>query len=264
MKPRDAARLILHSVVGALIALLFSGVAAYPQQKQAPPPKRPAVAPRPSGEQPATQNAARPQAGNENSNQQSQSSNGSAGYSPNSMQSGTAPCNQAVSSPYGRAPIRPCNAATSQAQNSNRQALNASQEGYGKFPGGGGYSMTLYSCFRSGGQVLCDFDLTNQHNAQIAAKSAYPGLHFVSSSGRMFPRSDAFFVDTDGSQFDDSQITPGNKVRLIMVFDNVPASLTSASLAAGPTVVQNVAISAQEEGTAPQSASSGKSSPSPK
>lgn len=114
--------------------------------------------------------------------------------------------------------------------------------------------MTAYSCFRSGSQVLCDFDVTNQGNVRANAKQIYGDTHMVNGSGRVLQRTDAYFVDTDGSQFVDSQITPGNKVRMIMVFNNVPASTTSVSLAQGSNTIQSVAIANQEPGTADSTA----------
>ena len=114
--------------------------------------------------------------------------------------------------------------------------------------------MTAYSCFRSGSQVLCDFDVTNQGNVRANAKQIYGDTHMVNGSGRVLQRTDAYFVDTDGSQFVDSQITPGNKVRMIMVFNNVPASTTSVSLAQGSNTIQSVAIANQEPGTADSAA----------
>jgi hypothetical protein len=109
--------------------------------------------------------------------------------------------------------------------------------------------MTAYSCFRSGSQVLCDFDVTNQGNVRANAKQIYNDTHMVNGSGRVMQRTDAYFVDTDGSQFVDSQITPGNKVRMIMVFNNIPATTTTVSLAHGSDTIQSVAIADREPGT---------------
>jgi hypothetical protein len=114
--------------------------------------------------------------------------------------------------------------------------------------------MTAYSCFRSGAQVLCDFDVTNQGNIRANAKQIYGDTHMVNGSGRVLPRTDAYFVDSDGSQFNDSQITPGSKVRMIMVFNNVPASTSSVSLAQGSNTIQSVAIANQEPGAADNTA----------
>jgi hypothetical protein len=252
MESRRVVRFSLHFVAGALAALLFASFNAPAQQPQAQP-KRPVVGPRQTGAQsaqPAKTNAVRPQAGNSNPQQHPQQ--GSYNNPSNPTQNGAAPCNAAAPGRpgypgRGQTAAAPCNS-TSQGQD-NRQPLNAADEGIGNFPGGGGYNMTLYSCFRSGSQVLCDFDVWNQHNVLASARNIYGDLRLVNSSGRMFPHNDAFFVDTDGSQFDASQIMPGNKVRLIMVFNNVPASLTNVSLAQGPTIVQGVGITAQEAGT---------------
>jgi hypothetical protein len=137
---------------------------------------------------------------------------------------------------------------------SGSHASASAGQALGSFPGCCGYTMTAYSCFRSGSQVLCDFDVTNQGNIRANAKQIYSDTHMVNSSGRVLSRTDAYFVDSDGSQFVDSQITPGSKVRMIMVFNNVPANTSSVSLAQGSNTIQSVAISSQEPGTAESTA----------
>lgn len=112
----------------------------------------------------------------------------------------------------------------------------------------------MYSCFRSGASVLCDFDVTNQGNAQANAKVIYSDLRIVGSGGRIFPHSQAFFVDTDGSQFGTSYISAGNRVRMVMQFENIPASYSTVTLVQAANRVQNVTISSQEPGTSPQTA----------
>jgi len=142
-------------------------------------------------------------------------------------------------------------ASGSQAAGGSRAGVGGGNgQSLGSFPGCCGYTMTAYSCFRSGSQVLCDFDVSNQGNIRANAKQIYGDTHMVNGSGRVLPRTDAYFVDTDGSQFVDSQITPGNKVRMIMVFNNIPASTTSVSLAQGSNTIQSVPIANQEPGTA--------------
>jgi hypothetical protein len=132
---------------------------------------------------------------------------------------------------------------------SSRSAINTSNEGLGSFPGCCGYNLTVYSCFRSGVNVLCDFDVTNQGNAQASAKAIYGDLRIVGSGGRMFGHSQAFFVDTDGSQFGNSYISAGNRVRMVMQFENIPTSYSTVTLVQGQTKIQNVSISSQEPGT---------------
>ena len=251
MKLRNAIPLVVRCIAAALVLAGFSGLAASAQQ---PAPKRPTILPRAANTQPAKPNPS-------NSQPAAPSQPGTNGGS----QNGSAPCNTNTTSIPGRSRLpasisnripssasTPCNNnnnSTINNQGNNRQPFNASIQGVGNFPGCCGYNMTLYSCFRNGGQVLCDFDVTNQHNVQVNAKQIYGDLRILNSSGRIFPRGDAFFVDdADGSQFEVSQITPGNKVRLIMVFENVPQTYTNVSIAQGSTVVQSVAISAQESG----------------
>jgi hypothetical protein len=179
--------------------------------------------------------------------------------SPDTAQNGTGPCNGSapglpgvpLRGQTGYTAGRPCN----DPNLANRQQFNNYHGGVGNFAGCCGFSMTLYTCFRNGGQVLCDFDLTNQNNAQADAHTVFGDVRILNSSGRIFPHQDAFFVDADGTQFDTSQITPGNKVRLIMVFENVPETYTTVSLAHAQMVVQAVTISAQDSGAAAQTAS---------
>jgi len=99
---------------------------------------------------------------------------------------------------------------------------------------------------RRDAQVLCDFDVTNSGSAQANSRSIYFDLRMVSTSGRVFPRTDAFFVDGDGTPFTDSLITAGNRVRLVMVFEGIPDSYSIVTLAHGNDVVQGVPIAAQQ------------------
>jgi hypothetical protein len=128
-----------------------------------------------------------------------------------------------------------------------RSTLNT-QQGLGSFPGCCGYNLTAYSCLRNNSQVLCDFDVTNQGNIQANAEAIYRDFHLVGTSGRVFGRSNAYFVDTNGSPFTVSQLSSGNAVRYVMVFDNVPNEYASVSLAQGQTLIQGVQL------TSPQAA----------
>ena len=136
---------------------------------------------------------------------------------------------------------RPCTSGGS----GTRAPLNVASEGLGSLPGNSGYNLIAYGCFRNNGQILCDFDVTNSGTAQANARNIYYDLHMVSASGRAFPRTDAFFVDSDGSPFMDSQVDAGHKVRFVMIFDGVPDSYSTVALAHGNDVVSNVPISAQ-------------------
>jgi len=105
--------------------------------------------------------------------------------------------------------------------------------------------------------VICDFDVTNSRNAVINARELYANFSMVNSGGRIIRRSDAYFVDTDGSEFPTSAVGSGNKVRFVMIFNNVPSTFTNVALAYGATVVQGVPIDSQEPGTGGQTNAQG-------
>lgn len=119
--------------------------------------------------------------------------------------------------------------------------LNTNQ-GIGVFPGGWGYTLTAYGCMRNNSQVLCDFDVSNQNNTQANARGLYGDLRLVGVSGRVINRSDAYFVDSNGSSFPVSQISPGNRIRMVMVFENVPPDYGTVSLAEGQVVIPGVQL----------------------
>jgi hypothetical protein len=171
-----------------------------------------------------------------------------------------------ATSSYSRAPLTspattPSTASSSGPGTSNtttttngapRSQLNTSSDGIGSFPGCCGYNLIAYSCFRAGASVLCDFDVTNQGNVQANAKAIYNDLRIVGSGGRIFGHNQAYFVDTDGSQFQTSYISAGSRVRMVMQFENVPASYSTVSLVQGRNNIQNVTIYSQEPGTSSQ------------
>jgi hypothetical protein len=159
--------------------------------------------------------------------------------------------------PAGARPCGTNTAATGAAQpatlsnnSANRGVLNT-QQGLGSFPGCCGYNLTAYSCLRNNSQILCDFDVTNQGNIQANAEVIYRDFHLVGTSGRVFGRSNAYFVDTNGSPFTVSQLSSGTAVRYVMVFDNVPNEYSSVSLAQGQTLIQGVQLTSPQAAPAP-------------
>jgi hypothetical protein len=262
-------RQIIPSVVLGLIVPFASAVTAQqtlPNRPPVVPPRNAAQSPRntaiPSRQpQPAQAPASKTQVAQTTTNSPAQP----AGSTPCGQNANSAK-QKAVAQVRGRlgtygAPLpsgtsNPCqNGSPTQqtaAQNANsganssgsRAPLNLSTEGIGTFPGLGGYNLVAYSCFRNSGQVMCDFDVTNTGTTAANATSIYNDMHMVGSSGRIFPRTSAFFVDSDGSPFQVSQLTPGNKVRFVMEFQGVPDSYSTVELIQGNTVLQNVQITA--------------------
>jgi hypothetical protein len=105
-----------------------------------------------------------------------------------------------------------------------------------------GWRLSLYGCYRSGTRVVCDFDLatvngwTGQTNA-----GPFNGLSLIDNGGKITPRSDAFFMATDGSRMD-SAFASATPIRYIVLFDNIAAEIATIGLAEGGYQLPNITV----------------------
>jgi hypothetical protein len=130
--------------------------------------------------------------------------------------------------------------------------INASgfSAGLGTF-NSGGVRLTAFNCLRSGTRVFCDYDVTNNQSGQIGSAAFQRwGVTLASTSGRVFSSQRALYVDQDGSTFEVAELTPNNPVRLVMEYDDVPASYNVVTLAYGASRIQSVPITQIPEGQA--------------
>jgi hypothetical protein len=120
----------------------------------------------------------------------------------------------------------------------------------------GGWTLTVYGCFRTGTRLFCDFDTTNQNNLAVGSNiwSGAGGVDVVDDGGKITPRHNAFFVGTDGSQFQTAYVGP-QPVRFIIEYDDIDQRYSSVSLVLVRDRIQGVPITpidpSQPAGTIP-------------
>ncbi|HLH04502.1 MAG TPA: hypothetical protein VKX25_17180 [Bryobacteraceae bacterium] len=120
-------------------------------------------------------------------------------------------------------------------------ATNGFAAGLGTFKWGD-QTLTAYNCLRSGTRVFCDFDYTKQQVATIPARNGWAAMQLVGSSGRVFTSHDSFYVDPDGTPFPTAEVSANVPVRMVIEFDDVPATYNSVALAWGTTRIQSVPV----------------------
>jgi len=114
----------------------------------------------------------------------------------------------------------------------------------------GDWTLNAYGCYRSGTRLLCDFDTSKQTASQGNANYLWQHVNLVDNGGRLIRRHNAFFLGEDGSQFDTGYVSQ-NPVRMVMEFDDVPASVTTVSLVANSDKIENIqVVDASQQGAA--------------
>lgn len=115
--------------------------------------------------------------------------------------------------------------------------------GVGSFVWPGGWTLTAFGCYRMDTRLFCDFDTTNPNNQTVNTSiwSGAGGVNVVADGGRITQRHNAFFVGTDGSQFQTAYVTQ-QPVRFIIEYDDVASSSNSVSLVLTSSRIQSVPI----------------------
>jgi hypothetical protein len=118
----------------------------------------------------------------------------------------------------------------------------------------GDMTLTVYGCYRSGTRVLCDFDYTKQNSQQLNAPWPFQSVNVVDDGGMVTGIHNAFFMGTDGTQFQTAFVST-TPVRMLMEYDNVNQNYSSVALVYGTNRIQGVPITqadpSQPAGTIP-------------
>jgi hypothetical protein len=118
----------------------------------------------------------------------------------------------------------------------------------------GDMTLTVYGCYRSGTRVLCDFDYTKQNSQQLNAPWPFQAVTIVDDGGMVTGIHNAFFMGTDGTQFQTAFVST-TPVRMLMEYDNVNQNYSSVALVYGTNRIQGVPITqadpSQPAGTIP-------------
>jgi len=172
----------------------------------------------------------------------------------------TQPAAVAAPAPAGSAPVGNAAGLGSNYAGGSSGGARAPISGFGVgtilWPGG--WTLTSYGCFRTDTRLFCDFDTSN-NTGNVQANAAYiwagaGGVNLVDDGGKITVRHNAFFVGTDGSQFQTAYISQ-QPVRFVIEYDDVNPSFTSVSLVLANQRIQGVPVRAidpnQQAGTIP-------------
>lgn len=104
--------------------------------------------------------------------------------------------------------------------------------------------LVLYGCGRQDTRVACVTALTNQNQKDTLVQSSavWNDTFIVDDRGDRHPRSNGFFLNIDGEQRSQLDISYGKTARFILMFDGVPAKVQTVALrsSAGGLDVENI------------------------
>jgi hypothetical protein len=107
--------------------------------------------------------------------------------------------------------------------------------------------LTVMGCMRQGTQVACDTKLSNENKAETLLQSsqAWTDTLLIDDRGDRHERSMGFFLNIDGEQRADMDVPYGQSARYILVFNDVPAKVSTISLhsPSGGLNVVNIPVS---------------------
>jgi hypothetical protein len=92
--------------------------------------------------------------------------------------------------------------------------------------------LAVYGCGRQDLQIACVTTLTNQNQSDtlVQAGEVWKDAFIVDDRGDRHPRSNGFFLNVDGDQRAQIDISYGKTARFILMFDGVPAKVQKVTL----------------------------------
>jgi hypothetical protein len=92
--------------------------------------------------------------------------------------------------------------------------------------------LTVIGCMRQGLQVACETQLNNENKTETLMQSsaAWTDTLLIDDRGDRHERSMGFFLNIDGEQRTAMDVPYGQSARYILVFNDVPAKVTTVSL----------------------------------
>jgi hypothetical protein len=108
--------------------------------------------------------------------------------------------------------------------------------------------LTVYACARQGTQVLCDTDLTNQNTKETLVQSSdvWKDAFIVDDRGDRHLRTNGFFLNIDGEQREQLDISYGKSARFVLAVDGVGEKVSQVTLRSttGGLNVANISLNA--------------------
>jgi hypothetical protein len=113
--------------------------------------------------------------------------------------------------------------------------------------------LVVYGCGRQDMQVACVTELANQNQKDtlVRAGDVWADAFIVDDRGDRHQRTTGFFLNIDGDQRQQLDITYGKTARFILMFDGVPAKVQKVALrsATGGLDVEEIGLIAPNAGT---------------
>jgi hypothetical protein len=106
--------------------------------------------------------------------------------------------------------------------------------------------LVVYGCGRQDAQVACVTELTNQNQKETLMQSGamWKDTFIVDDRGDRHQRSNGFFLNVDGDQRSQLDVSYGKTARFILMFDGVPAKVQKVALrsTAGGLDVEDISL----------------------
>lgn len=95
--------------------------------------------------------------------------------------------------------------------------------------------LAVYGCGRQDAQVACVTDVTNQNQKDTLMQAAdvWKNAFIVDDRGDRHQRTAGFFLNIDGDQRSQIDVSYGKTVRFVLMFDSVPTKVQKVALRSG-------------------------------
>ena len=127
--------------------------------------------------------------------------------------------------------------------------------------------LDIYGCGRQDMQVACVAELTNTNAKDTLVKSTdvWKDAFVVDDRGDRHVRTNAFFLNIDGEQRPQLDITNGKTAKFILMFDNVPTKVESVALRSqnGNMDVESIGLIAADGATSTSATATATSASAP-
>jgi hypothetical protein len=92
--------------------------------------------------------------------------------------------------------------------------------------------LVVYGCGRQDMQIACVTDLTNQNQKDTLVQSSdvWKDAFIVDDRGDRHPRTSGFFLNVDGDQRPQLDISYGKSAKFILLFDGVQTKVQKVAL----------------------------------
>jgi hypothetical protein len=203
---------------------------------------------------PVPTNAGMPNGGSGAAPQSAAAGGASAGSGASGTSTLTGMVTSALSSAFAQKPASAGTAAGAPTAPPAAAPSHATADGLGSAQGQN-TRLVVYGCGRQDTQVACVSELTNQNQADTLMQSAelWKDAFIVDDRGDRHPRSRGFFLNIDGEQRTQIDVSYGKSARFVLVFDDVQPRVQKVALrsASGGLDVEDIDLITPAAATGP-------------